>query len=125
MIDFEECKIRSLCHPARGHGSDLSSRLSDEITKVADEQAVEVDEYIENREYDRASDLLGEMIERLEELEDSVRSDSEIAHQLIYDEVENKSYHGRIVTASSEYDEEPCTLGALKAAKQDLDSHPI
>lgn len=125
MIDFEANSIRSLCHPARFYSEKLSSRLEEAVLEVAEEKAQEADEEIRDGNYDRAAELLGEMIERLEELEDDVESDSEDAHRLTYVEVDNKAYHGRIVEVAGEYGEDECTLGALKAAKEDLETSAV
>lgn len=125
MIDFEDCSIHSLCHPARYYAQNLASRLEDAMMEVADEQAMEADELIRDGKYDEAAEVVGSMIARLEELESSVEGDDEGAYKLTYEEVDNKSYHGRIVRAAEEHGEAECTLGALKAAKKDLEDSPL
>lgn len=125
MIDFDRCSIHALCHPARYYSQNLSSRLEGAVNEVAEEQALEADRYIQEEEYEKAIDLLDDMISRLEELEESVKEDYENAHKLTYVDVDNKSYHGKIVTAADEHGEDHCTLGALKAAKTDLEESPV
>lgn len=124
MIDFEDCSIHSLCHPARYYAQNLASRLEDAVMEVAEDQAMKADEAIQSGNYDEAAEIVGSMIDRLEELESSVEGDHTDAYRLTYEEVDNKSYHGRIVRAAEEYGEDLCTLGALKAAKKDLEASP-
>lgn len=124
MIDFEDCKIRSLCHPGRVKGA-YSSRLEDEMMDILEDEAQAADEEIREKEYDAAITRLESMIERLQDFEEAVHSDNESLYGEIYEEVSNRSYHGRIVRAAEEHGMKLCVLGALKAAKKDLEEQPF
>lgn len=122
MINFDNNSVRGICHPARMYKDNFQSKLADAMLRVGEDQALEADDYIENGEYEKASEVVHSMIIRLEDLEESVASEHEAAHRIVYEEVDNTSYHGRVVRAADEYGENRCTLGALKAVKQDLES---
>jgi len=124
MIDFENNSIHGLCHPGRGTNI-YASRLEDEVMDIFEDQALEADEKIANNDYDEAIEILSSMIERLEELEDVIKSDNADRYSEIYEEVLNTGYNERIFRASEEHDELPCVLGALKASKTDLEEQPF
>lgn len=124
MIDFENNSVHALCHPGRGTNI-YASRLEDEVMDIFEDQALAADDKISNKEYDEAIEILSSMIERLEDLEDVIKSDNADKYSEIYEEVANTGYHGRIVRASQEHDELPCVLGALKASKTDLEEQPF
>jgi uncharacterized protein (UPF0335 family) len=85
--------------------------------------AFDAQEDIDNKNWSAALDKLETIIENLERLEDDIKSDSEKAHRFIYEEVDQQNgYYSRIPTVASVDDQNPCVIGALKAAKQDLES---
>lgn len=123
MIDFDRNPIGSLCHPARSVKDGLNPRLSDELMKYCDDMAYDAQEDIDAKNWEAANQKLETMITNLERLEDDVRDDYDKAYRYIYDEVDRQNgYYSRIPTVASEYGEDASVLGALKAAKQDLES---
>lgn len=123
MIDFDRNPINALCHPARSVKDGLNPRLRDELMKYCDDMAFDAQEEIDAKNWAAASQKLETIITNLERLEDDVEDDHEKAHRLIYEEVDRKNgYYSRIPTVASEYGEDSSVLGALKAAKQDLES---
>jgi len=126
MIDFNRNPISALCHPARSVKSVLNPRLSDELMKYCDDMAFEVQEEIDAKNWDAAIEKIDTIITNLERLEDDVENDYEKAYRFIYEEVDQQNgYYSRIPTVASEYDEDPSVIGALKAAREDLESQSL
>jgi hypothetical protein len=88
--------------------------------EAADDKALKADELIDGGRYEEAADLIDEIRADLLELEEDIEAECEPAYEHIYNEVDNKSYYGKIVRVAEEHGEDPSVIGALKSASTEL-----